>query len=142
MFRDLPIITIIIWRVYPKLSQLTKAEMTSEAASQLSRVSGQVDQFPLAQSLNTSNEGNSIQSHEILTPMIAIEHRLQSSCNNKITLLLNGSIHGASPTKSRDDIRVNFVTYSMIKRTSRGEPAQSKLTSGRDEDEGKKKGRS
>jgi len=104
-------------RVYPELSQLTKAEMTSEAASLVTRVSGQVDQFPLTNSLNQSNKRYPIHSNEIHWPMTASQQWLQRSFNYEITSPLNASSHARSPTKSTHDIGVNLVTDSTIKFT-------------------------
>jgi len=142
-------------RVYPKLSQLTKAAMTSEAASPGTRVSGQVDQFPLTKSLNPSNERYCIQSNEICWPMTAIEHRLRRSCNYKIMFPLNASIHGWSPTKSEDNIRVNLLhflpssslTIAFLTPTEetrahlrrRASPVEALLRQRRRKDKGKKK---
>jgi hypothetical protein len=76
--------------------------------------------------------------------MAAIEHRFRSSCNYKIRLPPNASIHGGSPTKSRDDVRVNLVTmkftYDCIPKdngrderalTEESQPSQSSLPAGK-----------
>jgi len=104
-------------RVYPELIQLMKRGMTSEAALPVTRVSGQVDQFPLTKGLNPSNERCRIHSNEIRWPMTTIEQRLRRSYNYKITLPLNASSHARSPTKSTHKIRVNLVTYSTVRFT-------------------------
>jgi len=93
-----------------------KPEISSDTVSPEACVSGWVDQFPLTKGLNPFNERNCIRSNN--------GGLLADDCSRALTteklqirdhVTPNESIQDWSPNDSRDDIRVNLLTYFTIK---------------------------
>jgi len=125
--------------------------MISETASPATRVSGRVDQFPHTKRLNPLNERNHIRSNQRGSPA--------DDCNRAPTsekLQLEDHINpervnsGRKPQEitRRYTSQLSYIVYNQIElrlhssrqqnrreRTYGGGPAQSKLTSGREEGE-------
>jgi len=116
-----------------------KIEMTSEAALLVTRVSGQVDQFPQTKSLNSSNERNRIRSNEILIPTTAIEHRHSKKLqlHDHVTAERVNSCQKPLEIKKQYTSQLSHVFYDQVhlqlqssrqrrrrERTHGGEPAR------------------
>jgi len=124
--------------------------MTSEAASPVTRVSGQVDHWALTKCLNPSNERYRIQSNKIRAPMTAKQEPTSEKLQQQdhVTPQCVHSRLKSNEIKREYKSQICKIFYDRghlrlrssrqrkrRERTYGGEPALSKLTSGREKEE-------